>query len=208
VNPARRSLRNTTLPQAWRCLPQLYNDGLRCQVNCGAWDPDCRNASLPVVLPSPDVAPPAGWICPPFYYNASDGCDAHCGVEDPDCSDSCSDSFSWQPAATFTYAAEKMAEGHVRNHSLYQHPELSVSATNSFSLQPGQPTAGGDDTSSSSHGLSTGGLIGVGCVVVAGVVLLATLGLGLHQQRRERREATSSDTLSASLLAHVDQDAV
>ena len=203
-------MRNSTLPPAWHCLPQLYNDGLRCQVHCGAWDPDCRNASLPIVVPTPDATPPAGWLCPPFYYNAGDGCDAQCGVVDPDCSAPCTDTFAWQPAATFTYAADKLADLQVRNHSLYQHPELSMGANApSFRLQPGQPgsSTGGERTVSSSHSLSTGGLIGVLFAVVAGVLVLATLSLGLLQRRRERSQTLASDTLSASLLAHVEQDA-
>eukprot|EP00045_Choanoeca_perplexa_P004711 m.39978 g.39978 ORF g.39978 m.39978 type:complete len:595 (+) comp12720_c0_seq4:17-1801(+) len=208
INPARRrAVGNSTLPADWHCLPQLYHDGLRCQVHCGAWDPDCHNASLPVVVPTLDTAPPAGWLCPPFYYNASDGCDAHCGVVDPDCESSCTDTFAWQPAATFTYAADKLAAVHVRNHSLYQHPELSVEAAPTFRLQPGSPEQSGSQTSSSSRssaGALVGGLVGG----VVGMLLLATLVVALIQRRRERSETHAPDTLSASLLAHVEQEAV
>lgn len=45
----KRCTRNTvTESRAWTCDRARYNDGSSCDCNCGLYDPDCNNATLPI----------------------------------------------------------------------------------------------------------------------------------------------------------------
>eukprot|EP01105_Mastigella_eilhardi_P022148 TRINITY_DN5431_c0_g1_i1.p1 TRINITY_DN5431_c0_g1~~TRINITY_DN5431_c0_g1_i1.p1 ORF type:complete len:1014 (-),score=170.14 TRINITY_DN5431_c0_g1_i1:110-3151(-) len=84
---------NTCYIPFWTCEESNYKDGQKCNCGCGAVDPDCNNASLPIVGCMMDDAQclqggcvAKGWVCSAAFYSAKDGCDcATCGVVDPDC---------------------------------------------------------------------------------------------------------------------------
>eukprot|EP01105_Mastigella_eilhardi_P000169 TRINITY_DN1019_c0_g1_i1.p1 TRINITY_DN1019_c0_g1~~TRINITY_DN1019_c0_g1_i1.p1 ORF type:complete len:1046 (-),score=173.00 TRINITY_DN1019_c0_g1_i1:68-2944(-) len=86
----------------WSCAEFLFDDGQKCNCNCGNIDPDCANTSLPVVGCMMDnsvcrdgACVAAGWTCYASFYNARDGCDCLiCGTIDPDCADDDQEVFS------------------------------------------------------------------------------------------------------------------
>jgi hypothetical protein len=101
-----------TAPPSWTCAPGYYNSGLAndCDCGCGAFDPDCADATVgscdycddsgscstvagcPGEIDATDnstcstVVPPT-WTCSASFYGAADGCDCGCGELDPDCAD-------------------------------------------------------------------------------------------------------------------------
>ena len=93
----------TTAPPEWTCNPGYYDNTDGCDCACGAYDPDCDDATANVYGcdaaagetcnasgvceggTTPNV--PAEWTCNPRYYDAADGCDCACGAVDPDCAD-------------------------------------------------------------------------------------------------------------------------
>jgi len=92
-----------TNPECWHCEAHLFNDSLACNCECGLWDPDCLDPTLPIVG-CRDVAEhtttcslwdgscrwtplaPSSWNCSLRSYGTDDGCDEGCGAIDPDCS--------------------------------------------------------------------------------------------------------------------------
>jgi hypothetical protein len=85
-------------PSTWTCDPRDYADGLvcNCHAYCGAPDPDCDDANLPVdgclsgqtcTGGTTCAGAPYGWTCDPAHYDGGpgDGCDCGCGTHDPDC---------------------------------------------------------------------------------------------------------------------------
>ena len=82
-------------PDGWTCLESAYAYDGNCDCACGAYDPDCDDATKPVVgcwgeeTCSDDgtCASPATWSCPESYYDDGDWCDCECGARDPDCDD-------------------------------------------------------------------------------------------------------------------------
>ena len=85
------------IPAAWRCSAGQYADGDRCNCDCGAPDPDCKNPNLDETGCAPGgtcqvdgtctVSMPEGWDCRRRFYGTGDGCDCDCGAYDPDCDD-------------------------------------------------------------------------------------------------------------------------
>jgi len=85
-------------PAVWTCNVVFYEDGLVCDCNCGAFDPDCANTALNITgCAEGSTCSPAGlcvaipmpesWTCGAAKYAAGDGCDCLCGGYDPDCGD-------------------------------------------------------------------------------------------------------------------------
>jgi hypothetical protein len=92
----------STAPAEWTCTPSYYDNADGCDCDCGAYDPDCDDATANVYGcgtgqtcsaaglcegGTPPVDPPAEWTCAASYYSAADGCDCNCGAFDPDCTD-------------------------------------------------------------------------------------------------------------------------
>jgi len=85
--------------EKWTCDFDLYNDGTRCDCDCGVFDPDCENYNLPTTCPedfacilnntedltSMYCAAPKKWSCHPSAYKDGVTCDCNCTVLDPDC---------------------------------------------------------------------------------------------------------------------------
>ncbi len=91
-------------PPGWTCSSYYYHDG-SCDCGCGAFDPDCDDASVescevcsafgscaggvcPAAIDPTDnstCAVPEGWTCSTDLYNDGFDCDCGCGVVDPDC---------------------------------------------------------------------------------------------------------------------------
>jgi hypothetical protein len=79
----------------WTCTEDKFDDGVNCDCDCGAGDPDCAvTPVLPVVgcatgesCSGVGVCVPAGWTCDVDYYGAGaeDLCDCDCTIWDPDC---------------------------------------------------------------------------------------------------------------------------
>lgn len=86
-------------PSTWTCDVEAWADGDHCDCNCGAIDPDCADASLPVRgcdagercayggVCVPEGAPdaPVQWTCDPEAWANGAVCDCSCGALDPDC---------------------------------------------------------------------------------------------------------------------------
>ena len=83
------------VPPAWTCNPAYFAAADACDCKCGAWDPDCADATTVVAgcgsFEACDKsgkcvsAIPAGWTCLGSQYAALDACDCGCGAPDPDC---------------------------------------------------------------------------------------------------------------------------
>ena len=78
----------------WVCDASKYDDGLTCDCNCGATDPDCE-ASRPIVgcgfnqrCAEGGHCVPGGWTCPADQFADGATCNCACGAPDPDCADS------------------------------------------------------------------------------------------------------------------------
>lgn len=81
----------------WECSPDYYEDGEYCDCVCGAVDPDCTNAALPIdgcyegQTCSTDGTQcegvPTDWTCGATTFGTGDGCNCLCGegILDPDC---------------------------------------------------------------------------------------------------------------------------
>jgi hypothetical protein len=84
----------------WKCAPSKYADGVSCDCNCGAPDPDCAKATNAVkgclLNQTCDSGVCVGdgvpWTCSASFYDeskkgtgASVYCDCGCGAPDPDC---------------------------------------------------------------------------------------------------------------------------
>lgn len=86
-------------PEAWTCEEERWSDYEVCDCECGAVDPDCTDASLPLAgceegercayggrcVEIEDSAPPVAWTCDPESYGDGSVCDCGCGAIDPDC---------------------------------------------------------------------------------------------------------------------------
>ena len=83
------------VPPAWTCNPTYYAASDACDCACGAYDPDCDDASVVVAgCKSLEICDkqgkcaskvPTAWTCQPTQYGALDSCDCGCGAVDPDC---------------------------------------------------------------------------------------------------------------------------
>ncbi len=83
------------VPPAWTCEPTAYGEGFSCDCKCGAPDPDCQSATLPLwgcgdkeTCDSSGKcvsSVPAAWTCAAVSYAGVDFCDCGCGAPDPDC---------------------------------------------------------------------------------------------------------------------------
>jgi len=80
------------IPSDWICNPDFYGVLDGCDCDCGAWDPDCSDASQPIhgcaqgaVCETNGTCSVQEWFCEPSYFDALDGCDCDCGIYDPDC---------------------------------------------------------------------------------------------------------------------------
>eukprot|EP00727_Mastigamoeba_balamuthi_P010346 m51a1_g5934 putative serine-threonine protein (1453) ;mRNA; r:92638-98368 len=102
------------LPAGWSCSPAAYSDRRACDCECGAFDPDCANASIGSAAAQCTAAGEAcnssghcvqtGWDtrvlgCQPRSFGSRDGCQCGCGsVVDPDCFTSTA-AGTWRPPA-------------------------------------------------------------------------------------------------------------
>eukprot|EP01105_Mastigella_eilhardi_P008505 TRINITY_DN2061_c0_g1_i18.p1 TRINITY_DN2061_c0_g1~~TRINITY_DN2061_c0_g1_i18.p1 ORF type:complete len:1315 (-),score=237.47 TRINITY_DN2061_c0_g1_i18:455-4399(-) len=88
-----------TVPAAWTCAANLWNDGSICNCNCSTYDPDCKDKSHTVVGCASTYSHP---VCDSLtakcvdlpatctnttFYDSLDGCQcaSSCNVYDPDC---------------------------------------------------------------------------------------------------------------------------
>ncbi len=88
----------------WTCAPGYYDelgngvgaDVAYCDCECGAYDPDCDDATLPTPCEAGQTCgmtsgecegTPTAWTCAPTDYDAgmANGCQCNCGAYDPDC---------------------------------------------------------------------------------------------------------------------------
>lgn len=83
-----------SIPATWQCPAEKYSDGLVCDCQCGAIDPDCavpntaQTCGVEFVCVDDQCVPtgvPASWTCDSSFYDTLDGCDCECGAPDPDC---------------------------------------------------------------------------------------------------------------------------
>lgn len=81
------------IPEAWTCTASFYADSAGCDCNCGAYDPDCDDATQAIIgCPFGAVCgetglcvPPQDWSCEDDAFGDGETCDCECGVVDPDC---------------------------------------------------------------------------------------------------------------------------
>jgi hypothetical protein len=65
------------LPEGWYCEPVWYRDGVHCDCDCGAPDPDCGDPHAPRAC---DAVGPAGRTPAPADLNAAGGCSVLVGA--------------------------------------------------------------------------------------------------------------------------------
>jgi len=83
----------------WKCDPEAYGDGKKCDCECGIPDPDCENLKLDTTCEGnaycykDHCSAPRSWMpeapgCQLKFFNAGDKvCNCACGAFDPDCVD-------------------------------------------------------------------------------------------------------------------------
>ncbi len=76
----------------WYCATDDYADGLVCDCNCGATDPDCADPNHAVAgcgvgqrCAERGVCIPADWTCAADDFGDGSVCHCECGAPDPDC---------------------------------------------------------------------------------------------------------------------------
>jgi len=70
-------LRPRGLPNGWYCEPAWYRDGVQCDCDCGAPDPDCGDPGAP---PACDAMGPAGLTPAAADLHATGGCSLPSGA--------------------------------------------------------------------------------------------------------------------------------
>ena len=177
----RRSL-SPQPPPSWTCEPSSYNHSRYCHVGCGAYDPDCDDALLPVLVHDYHQTPaPLTWQCFPGMYDDKRTCDQGCGTVDPDCSNTRLPVHAWKAGLTFAVDLERrgifLAAGTPQN-------------GNSEPNQNGnsEPNQNGNSEPNTNHHATVAALATVAAVMT---VLCAVLGAALWKDKQLRAAATA-----------------